>query len=119
MFQGTMYGSVTYNGKVYYYDILVFPDGRVEPRHKYHSNSLFATTHEITKDEIKVLLSSNPQVLIIGTGQEGNASLTEDAELEIRKARIKAIVGPTPQAIERYNQIVNNRKVAALIHVTD
>ena len=114
-----MYGSVNYSGKVYFYDILVFPDRKVEPRHKYHTDSLFSTTHEITKEEIKNLLDSKPEVIIIGTGQEGNAKLTDDAELELRKARIKAIVGPTPQAIERYNMIVLNKKVASLMHVTD
>jgi glucokinase len=112
----TEFGRVTVAGQVYEHDILIRADGKVKKRDKRPVKKLYGTSHMIGPDELARACKGEPQVLIIGTGQDGTAELTEDgtAFLKERGIRVKAL--PTPRAIEVYNR-TKGRK-AALIHVT-
>jgi len=114
LFEGTSFGSVTFNGKRYGYDILVLPDGRVEKRRKSLSKSVFGTSHKLIPEELEPL--KDAETIVIGTGQSGLLRLTKEAEEWVKNRGLKVILAPTPEAIQKYNQLKG--KKAALIHVT-
>ena len=107
---------VTIAGEVYDNDVYIRADGKVKRRNKRPAKKLYGSSHMIGPRELARTCKSDPDVLIIGTGQEGTAELTEDgsAFLKDRGIRVKAL--PTPRAIREYNR-TKGRK-AALIHVT-
>ena len=112
----TEFGRVRIAGEVYKNDVYIRADGTIKRRNKRPAKKLYGTSHMIGPKELARACKSDPDVLIIGTGQEGTAELTEDgsAFLKDRGIRFKAL--PTPRAILEYNR-TKGRK-AALIHVT-
>jgi glucokinase len=112
----TEFGRVTIAGEVYESDVYIRADGKIKKRNKRPAKKLYGTSHMIGPEELARACKTDPDLLIIGTGQSGTAELTEDgsAFLKDRGIRVKAL--PTPRAIREYNR-AKGRK-AALIHVT-
>ncbi len=80
---------------------------------------LFGTTHQIGDWEVESLLQENPEIVIVGTGQEGVLKVERDFLEQIGKAKVEVITAITPKAIEIYNEKVKEGKqVNALIHTT-
>jgi len=119
MFNNFDFGSVTFNGRRYHYDVYIFPNEVVEPREKYTADFLFASEHKITDKELILLMRFDPDVILIGTGYSSKAELTRDAENYLKRAKVKVFIGPTPKIIKKYNELKElRRRMAALIHVT-
>ncbi len=75
-------------------------------------------SREITNDEIRRLLGTKedafPDVIVIGTGYEGDVKVAGDVLIEFRIA-IEA--HETPEAIKRFNELRSQgKRVAAIIH---
>jgi hypothetical protein len=111
------FGSITIDGKKYG-QVLILGD-RVEERDEKKLQDMFGTTHRIGPWEIAKLIDGSPEVVFIGTGQEGVLEVDEDVSLEIEEAGPRLIVQPTPQAVVTYNELVKRNKIVnALIHTT-
>ena len=115
----TQFGEVVVDNKKYH-QVLIIGD-KVEERDWEKLKKLFDTTHKIGDWEIKELISNNPEIIIIGTGQNG-AMASEEPAANLRKQAgesIEIIMAETPKAIETYNEKVKSgKKVNALIHTT-
>lgn len=90
-----------------------------------HANGLpgirGSKAHWVSAEEFDQLIGSRadawPDMVIIGTGYEGRVQV--DMGILIRGASPVVEVLPTPQAIERYNELRKaGKKVAAIIHST-
>lgn len=80
---------------------------------------LFGTSHRIGEWEKKELLAGNPQIILIGTGQDGKLELDQSLAEEIKSKGIELIVEKTPRAIEIYNEKAKSGNlINALIHTT-
>lgn len=109
MFSDCRFGLVKYRGREYTSDIVVHVDGTVTPRKKEISRRKHGTSHLMTEEELEELKTENPECIIIGSGVYGAL------ETEFKSA----VVLPTCEAIERYNEEKRRgRRVAAIIHVT-
>jgi hypothetical protein len=82
----TEFGSVTIDGNTYKHDVIIGLSGEIKKRKKKLSKEKYGTSHIISKKEAKFIFEDGCDLLIIGTGQQGN---------------VRLLVGPTkrtPQA---------------------
>ncbi|EKD49711.1 MAG: hypothetical protein ACD_63C00067G0006 [uncultured bacterium] len=111
----TKFGSVTIDGKIYK-QVLVIGDF-VEERNEARLDELFGTTHRIGDWEVEKLLGNKPEIVVVGTGQNGVLEVTDDVRKKL--SEVELIELETPKAIEKYNKLFEGgRKVNALIHTT-
>ncbi|NPB01757.1 MAG: hypothetical protein GXO28_02450 [Methanopyri archaeon] len=122
MFEGTGFGWVEYDGRRYDHDVYVTTEGEVHRREKSLSRSRFGTSHNLAPEELERLLElceEEPEVVVVGTGQSGVLTVTDEARRFLEERGIELVEAPTPEAIERYNELVEEgKKVAAVIHTT-
>lgn len=69
------FGSITIDGRMYDHDVLIYPDRHIEEREG--SRGMFGS-HDIREEEIEQICKDRPDLLIIGTGADGKASLSFD-----------------------------------------
>jgi hypothetical protein len=115
MFEPAHFGNVVYNRKVYSHDIYVHPSGKVEPRRKELSKIVYSTGHKVGAAEMEVLLTEDPDCIIIGTGYNGALRLTSEARDFLREKGVVCKEYPTPRAVEEFNHSYN---CSILVHVT-
>lgn len=106
VFDGTTFGSATVNGTTYE-SVEVFWDGEIRTEH---------IGHTVTREQLEGFLKEGIELVILGTGQSGCASLDEDAKALLEEKGIGLIALETPQAIQEFNK--TDKKAVALIHVT-
>ena len=74
------FGSITVDGKTYDHDVMIGLSGRVSKRKKKLSKQQYGTSHVVSKAEVKAVFEKGCDVIIIGSGQEGNVHLSPEAE---------------------------------------
>jgi hypothetical protein len=110
------FGSIVVDGKKYRRDVLICPDGTVKKR---KGGFLMFGSHKIKKQELEQLTQGQPEIIIVGTGTDGAARISPDAESWAETRNISLLVQPSHDAVARLNQFAQqNKKVAALIHIT-
>ena len=114
--ENTTFGSITVDGKTYEHDVLIRLSGEVEKRKKKLSKKYYGTSHVLSKDEAKFVFERGCNQLIVGSGQMGNVRLSPEAEAYFAKKDCKALLRPTPEAIQVFNN--SRSKKIGLFHVT-
>ncbi len=112
----TRFGSVTIQGNLVEYDIMVRLNGTVEKRKKSLSKEIYGTSHIISVAEAKYIYQDGAKCLIIGSGQDGMVKLSDDACAYFNKKGCRVEIQPTPQAIETWNKAEG--ATIGLFHVT-
>ncbi len=112
----TRFGSVTIQGNLVEYDIIIRLNGVVEKRKKSLSKEIYGTSHIISLAEAKYVYQEGAERLIIGTGQDGMVKLSDDARAYFKKKDCQVELQPTPQAIETWNKAEGAS--IGLFHVT-
>lgn len=112
----TWFGSITVEGEHYEYDIIIRLSGKVRKRNKALSKAVHGTSHTISQAEIDDLYRKKAERIIIGTGQEGQVKLSEEAAAFLEKHGCRCDLWPTPEAVQRWNEAEG--KVLGLFHVT-
>jgi glucokinase len=114
--QRTSFGEVTVAGETHARDIYIRANGKVKKRKKKRVKELYGTSHKIGPEELRKVCKGDPELLIIGTGQQGAAVLTREGERYLRERGVRFKAAPTPEAVRQYNAATARK--AALIHVT-
>jgi len=113
----TKFGEIIVDDKKYH-QVLIIGD-KIEERDWEKLKKLFDTAHKIGDWEIEKLLSNSPEIIIIGTGQDGAMAIDDEIVKKFRELSIETITDITPKAIEIYNEkIKQGKRVNALIHTT-
>jgi hypothetical protein len=112
----TTFGSITIAGQLFAHDVLIRPDGQVTKRKKKLSKAVYGTSHILSLAEAKQVYATGSERLIIGSGQEGNVRLSEEAEAYFKHKHCRVRVQPTPKAIQTWNTAEG--AVIGLFHVT-
>ena len=111
------WGSVWVDGKKYHQVLIVA--GKVLERDGDTLRGLFGTTHRIGKWEQNLLLSKNPEVILIANGWDGVLKVKEDFKKKIEKMKAELKIILTGRAGKEYQRLVKEgRRVNALIHTT-
>jgi hypothetical protein len=114
--EGTTFGSITIDGKTYEHDIVIRLSGEVVKRKKKLSKKYYGTSHTLSKDEAKFVFEKGCELLILGSGQEGNVHLSLEAESYFAKKGCRVLLQRTPEAINLFNKC--RAKKVGLFHVT-
>ena len=80
------------------------------------SKRYYGTSHVISKDEAKFVFEKGCDLLVIGTGHEGNVHLSPEASGFFKKKGCEVTLQPTPKAIKLFNRAGGHK--IGLIHVT-
>jgi len=112
----TQFGSIIIDDQKYG-QVLIVSD-HVEERDEAKLEEVFGTSHRIGDFEIKMLLSNQPEIIVIGTGQSGVMRVTEDDKQALFQ-NCQLIIQQTPQAIKTFNKLITEgKRVNGLFHTT-
>lgn len=103
------YGSITIDNIKYKHDVYILASGKVEEREYGHT---------FTKEQVMYILKDNPEIVFIGKGTSGMASLSSDAKDLLINKSIKIVEAWTPDIKDKFNELAKTKKVAGIIHVT-
>ncbi len=107
---GTKFGEITINGKPYDSDMTVYWNGKVSYRTKEHT---------IEAGEFVAVLRSGPEILVVGTGEEGIVKIAPEVNQLAGYKNIKVYAEKTPKAVEVFNAFSEQgKKVVGIFHVT-
>ena len=112
----TKFGSITVNGEKYDYDIIIRLDKKVEKRKKKLSKEVFGTSHTISLAEAEHIYTVGAETIIIGSGQSGMVSLSDEATEFFTQKHCRVELFPTPEAIELWNKATG--RTIGLFHIT-
>ncbi len=112
----TSFGSITIEGTTYEHDVLIHLNGEIEKRKKKLSKAIYGTSHVLSLDEAKYVYEKGTKRLIIGSGQDGNVELSNEAADYFERRHCKVDLVPTPRAIGTWNKAEGD--VIGLFHVT-
>jgi hypothetical protein len=105
------FGVIKIAGGIYRSDVIIYPD---------HVDSQWwrKQGHLLEMNDIKEVIETKPDVIIIGTGQSGYMHVSDNTLAKIHKLNIETIVMPTEKACKEYNRIASKKKVIACLHLT-
>ena len=108
--QFVKFGEVMVDGKVYYSDMIVWWDGEKE----------FVTkTHILDMQAFSRLLRKKPDIVVVGTGQQGCVRISDDVRERARDRGIKIFEETSAKAADIFNGLVaTGKRVVAFIHTT-
>lgn len=97
-----------------YRQVLIIGDEVIERDYE-KLKKQFDTSHKVGDWEVKKLLEGQPELIVVGAGQDG----VLEVEDNLLKCGVKIIADITPKALDIYNkEIKAGKKVNALIHTT-
>ena len=115
--ESTGFGYIVVDGTRFDHDVVLTPKGKVSKRQKKLSKQVHGTGHVVAREELESYLEGKEcSLLVIGTGQYGALTLSEEAEAYLKGLGIPYDARPTPEAIELFNKASGKRR--ALVHVT-
>jgi len=109
---GIGFGWISVNNVHYNHDIIISTDGKIKNRFE----DFKGDSHILSKDEVEKVIGSGAEIIVVGTGQSGIMSISEQAKEFLAKQKIKIIAEPTPNAIKTYNSLAV--KKCAIFHTT-
>jgi hypothetical protein len=112
----TRFGSITVDGETYDHDIVIRLRGEVKKRKKKLSKARYGTSHTVSVEEAQHIHDDGAERAIIGTGQHGVLTLSEEAEAFFRDHGCSVQALPTPDAVKAWNE--DEGQVIAMFHVT-
>ena len=105
------FGQIRIAGQTYAKDVIITPDRII-------SNWWREQGHALSIDDLQELLSTPPQVLIIGTGAHGRMQVPHETLHQLESNNIQTLVLESEQACQRYNDLCDIQAVALAIHLT-
>ena len=114
--QGTEFGSITVDDEVYDHDVVIRLSGKVKKRKKKLSKKEYGTSHTVSLAEAEHIYDDGAERLVVGTGQDGNVKLSDEAEDYFKDKHCTVELLPTPEAMQAWNAAEG--KTIAMFHVT-
>lgn len=105
------FGEIKIGRKIYYSDMIVWWDGKIEFREK---------SHVFDISDFVRLLEHDPEIVVIGTGMDIHAcKIPEEVEETANRKNVRIYKELTPKAVEMFNGFLANKKrVVAVMHTT-
>jgi hypothetical protein len=105
------FGRIVIDGQPHSKDVIILPDRVI-------ANWWRRKGHSLQAADLKDVLASQPALLVIGQGTYGRMAVTGEARQALEQAGIEWVAQPTKQACETYNQLRDQKAVAAALHLT-
>jgi len=111
MIEEHKFGSFVIDGKSYLGDIKILGS-----KVRYWNDR---DRHLATLKDIKELVESKPEIIVIGTGNSGYLEVNQDVKDLISQNQILLFMDINTEAIQKYNQAIKeNKRIAAIFHAT-
>lgn len=105
------FGKIVIDGHAYTSDVVIYP-GRVD------ASWWRKQGHFLQPDDLADIISSKPDILIVGTGFSGMMKVPKETVSFVEAEGIEIRVENTGRAVELYNSAGKDRKTAAALHLT-
>ncbi|MFQ5863466.1 MAG: Mth938-like domain-containing protein [Candidatus Brocadiales bacterium] len=106
------FGNIKINGRGYSSDVIIYPD-RVD------GSWWRKEGHKLQQEDILEILRAAPQILIVGTGQDGRMKIDLQLKTLLEQKGIKLFAAITPEACKRHNDLIRgNKTVVTALHLT-
>jgi hypothetical protein len=105
------FGKIVIDGQAYTADVIIYP-GRV------YSPWWRKEGHKLHIADLKDVITTNPEILIIGTGYSGLMSVPQETLSYLEIQGIQTRIERTTRAVELFNEIQKSKKVIAAFHLT-
>ena len=105
------FGSILIDGESYTSDLILFP-GKID------ASWWRKRSHKVEMEDIPELLQAEADVIIFGTGAYGLMKIKKKVIEYFANRNIELIVEKTDKAVNIYNEISENKKVIAALHLT-
>jgi len=112
----THFGSINIAHHQYDHDVFIGLDGVIQKRKKKLSKDIYGTCHIVSLEEAHSLFQDGATKLIIGNGQEGRLSISEEAQSLFNAKGCVVELMATPEAIAAWNH--TTELVIGMFHVT-
>lgn len=99
------------DGETHRSDLIVFPDRVLD--HWWRNQG-----HRLSLDDLKEVFRVNPDTLVIGTGYYGFMKVPTPVADAISRKGIALEVMKTGRAVERFNELSEEKSVVAALHLT-
>lgn len=112
MIESFSFGQIVINGVKYDTDVLIYPDERV-------TDSWWRKEgHKLSIGDIQPLLETGPDIMVAGTGMNGMMKPETELIDYLKKRGIQLIAFQNSKAVEQYNILIHEKKIAACFHLT-
>lgn len=111
MIDSYSFGKIEVDGVKYSNDLKIFPD-------EVKDNWWRKEGHEIHPEDIEDILEFSPDVVILGTGAYGKVEVPEKTVDALKDKGIEMIAEKTEDACQKYNDVHDEGKVVAALHLT-
>jgi hypothetical protein len=105
------FGRIVIDNVVYNRDVIIFPD-------KVRSDWRRRDGHNLALEDLAEVLDSNPETIILGQGVFGRMKVSGDVREGITERGIELIVFRTEGARKAYNELREQRRVIAALHLS-
>jgi polyphosphate kinase 2 (PPK2 family) len=106
------FGQIVVDGQTYESDVIILPEGVVVGDWECKEE------HILHPKDVKSVLKAAPEVVVIGRGSVKNMRVLPETEEQLKATGIEVLAFKTAKACETYKELRNQRKVAAVLHVT-
>lgn len=111
MIDSYSFGEIIIDGEKYTNDVKIFPD-------KVKGNWWRKEGHSLHREDIEDIIEKKPEILIVGTGSSGRVSIPKETKNFIESNGIQLIAKKTESACEEYNELENEKRTVAALHLT-
>lgn len=111
MIDSYSFGKIVVDGEIYTSDLILYPN-------KIDDKWWRKSGHLLQKEDLKDIILSNPEILIVGTGAYGLMKVPIETKNFIESKGITLITEKTDEAYKTYNKIKNQKKIIAAFHLT-
>ena len=113
MIEKCNFGKMTIAGRIYDSDLWIYPDGHIR------DSWWRKDGHRLHREDITALISTLPDILVVGTGIYGRMRIDSDIEPHLLDMGIELTAARTKSAAGIYNDLLEKgRQVAACFHLT-
>ena len=109
--QAFRFGRIVIDGVVYNRDVIIFPD-------RVLSNWRRRDGHKLAFEDLVEVLEGEPEVVILGRGVFGRMKVADDVREWIKERGIELVVFRTEGAGKAYNELREQRRVIAALHLS-
>ena len=111
MIDSYSFGKIVIDGKMFTSDLIIYPD-------EVNDNWWRKNGHLLQKEDLTEIIKYNPEVLIVGTGDNGLMKVPNDTKQFLESKGIELISEETRKACDIYNKLKGKRKIVAAFHLT-
>jgi hypothetical protein len=106
------FGKIVIEGKTYSNDCIILGDSVRSDWWRKHG-------HLLSPEDIEIILSAEPSVLVVGCGASGIMKVSEQTQQVLQKHNIRLEALDTDKAVQRFNELSQiGSNVAAALHLT-